>query len=658
MICPDSPDGGVRVIGDAELARFAAFPPRDYAETDAEDPAYLIYTSGTASKPKGVLHAQRVALGRAPMLDPWEGLTRNRHRAARGRDELDLYARRRPDGPVLRGALTAVLYNGPADARVWPRLIARFGATIFAAVPGVYRQMLRHEAFAREDLSGLRHGLTAGEALPPALAADFTEKTGKPLYEALGMSEISTYISTGPGVPYRAGSPGKPQPGRRVVILPIEGGETPLPAGESGLIAVHRSDPGLMLGYWRNPEAEAEVFRGEWFVGGDVAHLDADGYVWMHGRADDLMNAGGYRVSPAEVEAALCARAGRGRRSRGRARSARGRAGDLRLHRAGAGRATGRGRAQNPLRPASRQLQDPEKICVRRSPAAHPQRQGRPPPASGFHMTDLYAVIGNPISHSKSPLIHKGFAQATGQDLDYIAIEAPLGRFAETVDAWRGRGLRGLNITVPFKLDAFAYATRRDMAADEAGAVNCLSFDGEEAEGANYDGVGLVRDIEANLSTPIAGKAVLILGTGGATRGALGPILSRAPSRLTVAFRTPGKEKELHALFPEAETLDFLAYADLGRDAYDLILNATSATLSGEAPPVPQKIFARHSLAYDLAYGKGLTPFLRLAREAGVEKCVDGVGMLVEQAAEAFARWRGVRPETRAMIEAITVPLE
>ena len=272
-------------------------------------------------------------------------------------------------------------------------------------------------------------------------------------------------------------------------------------------------------------------------------------------------------------------------------------------------------------------------------------------------MTDLYAVIGNPISHSKSPLIHKSFAQATGQDLDYIAIEAPLGRFAETVDEWRGRGLRGLNVTVPFKLDAFAYATRRDAAADESGAVNCLSFDGEQAEGANYDGVGLVRDIEANLATPIAGQNVLILGTGGAARGALGPILARAPARLTVAFRTPGKEKELRALFPDAKTLDFLAYADLD-DAYDLILNATSATLSGEAPPVPQKVFARDALAYDLAYGKGLTPFLRLARVAGVEKCVDGVGMLVEQAAEAFARWRGVRPETKAMIESITVPLE
>jgi shikimate dehydrogenase len=272
-------------------------------------------------------------------------------------------------------------------------------------------------------------------------------------------------------------------------------------------------------------------------------------------------------------------------------------------------------------------------------------------------MTDLYAVIGHPISHSKSPLIHKGFAKVTGQDLDYIAIDGPPGHFAETVDAWRAKGLRGLNITVPFKLDACRYATQLDHAAREAGAVNCLTFDGDKAEGANYDGIGLARDIEANLATPIAGKKVLVLGTGGATRGALGPILARAPSRLTVAFRTPGKEQELRALFPQAEALDFAAYADLGDEAYDLVLNATSATLFGEAPPVPVKAFAPKGLAYDLTYGKGLTPFLRIAREAGVEKCVDGVGMLVEQAAEAFARWRGVRPETREMIERLTVPL-
>ena len=165
--------------------------------------------------------------------------------------------------------------------------------------------MLRQESCRTENFASLRHGLTAGEALAPSLREEFLLKVGKPLYEALGMSEISTYISSGPATPVRPGSPGKPQPGRRVVILPLDEGETPLPPGESGLIAVHRSDPGLMLGYWRNPDAEREVVRGEWFVGGDVADMDADGYVWLHGRRDDLMNAQGYRVSPAEVEATL-----------------------------------------------------------------------------------------------------------------------------------------------------------------------------------------------------------------------------------------------------------------------------------------------------------------------------------------------------------------
>jgi len=311
LICSETLQAasGVRVIGDAELARLAQHPPGDYADTGAEDPAYLIYTSGTASKPKGVLHAQRVALGRAPMFDAWEDFRETDVVLHAGAMNWTYTLGVGLMDPFRRGA-TAVLYNGPADPSVWPRLIARFGASVFAAVPGVYRQMLRAPDCARENFVRLRHGLVAGEALPPALAAAFVEKTGKPLYEALGMSEISTYISTGPNIPYRPGSPGKPQPGRRVVILPLSGGEAPLPAGESGLIAVHRSDPGLMLGYWRNPEAEAEVFRGEWFVGGDVAHVDADGYIWLHGRADDLMNAGGYRVSPAEVEAVLCAAPG------------------------------------------------------------------------------------------------------------------------------------------------------------------------------------------------------------------------------------------------------------------------------------------------------------------------------------------------------------
>ena len=305
VICPQGLAASLaHVIDAAEFEKLAAFPPCDFAATAPDDPAYLIYTSGTASRPKGVLHAQRVILGRAPMLDHWLGLTETDIMLHAGAMNWSYTLGVGLMDPFSRGA-AAVLYNGPAEASVWPRLIARFGATIFAAVPGVYRQFLREDSCAAEAFASLRHGLTAGEALPPALREKFVEKTGKPLYEALGMSEISTYISSGPGTPVRPGSPGRPQPGRRVVILPLEEGETPLPAGESGLIAVHRSDPGLMLGYWRNPEAEREVFRGEWFVGGDVAEMDADGYIWLHGRRDDLMNAQGYRVSPAEVEAVL-----------------------------------------------------------------------------------------------------------------------------------------------------------------------------------------------------------------------------------------------------------------------------------------------------------------------------------------------------------------
>jgi acyl-coenzyme A synthetase/AMP-(fatty) acid ligase len=295
---------GARVIDNAELSRLAAFDPLPYAATTRENPAYLIYTSGTASQPKGVLHAQRVILGRAPMLDHWLGLGESDVMLHAGAFNWTYTLGVGLMDPFSRGA-TAVLYNGPPDPGVWPRLIARHAATIFAAVPGVYRQMLREPSCTAESLASLRHGLTAGEALAPALRERFVERTGKPLYEALGMSEISTYISSGPTIPVRSGSPGQAQPGRRVAILPLEAGETPLPSGESGLIAVHRSDPGLMLRYWNRPEADAEVFRGQWFLSGDVAELDEDGYFWLHGRRDDLMNAQGYRVSPAEVEAVL-----------------------------------------------------------------------------------------------------------------------------------------------------------------------------------------------------------------------------------------------------------------------------------------------------------------------------------------------------------------
>jgi acyl-coenzyme A synthetase/AMP-(fatty) acid ligase len=238
------------------------------------------------------------------MLDHWLGLTESDVLLHAGAFNWTYTLGVGLMDPFSRGA-TALLYNGPPDPGVWPRLIARHGATIFAAVPGVYRQMLREPSCTAENLASLRHGLTAGEALAPALREKFIERTGKPLYEALGMSEISTYISSGPTIPVRPGSPGKAQPGRKIAILPLDEGVKPLPEEKSGLIAIHRSDPGLMLRYWNRPETESEFYRGEWFVGGDVAERDADGYFWLHGRRDDLMNAQGYRVSPAEVEAVL-----------------------------------------------------------------------------------------------------------------------------------------------------------------------------------------------------------------------------------------------------------------------------------------------------------------------------------------------------------------
>ncbi len=206
---------------------------------------------------------------------------------------------------VWANRATTIIYTGTKDPALWPGLIAAHGATMFAAVPGVYRQIMKYGDARRETLGHLRHGLVAGEAPPAGFFEEWHERTSLHLHEAIGMSEMSTFISTCPTVPRRPGTIGKPQPGRSVVILDTEGGTSPLPAGEHGLLAVHRTDPGLMLGYWNRPEEEQEVMRGDWFIGGDIASMDADGYVSHHGRANDIMKAGGYRVSPQEVEAVI-----------------------------------------------------------------------------------------------------------------------------------------------------------------------------------------------------------------------------------------------------------------------------------------------------------------------------------------------------------------
>ncbi len=272
-------------------------------------------------------------------------------------------------------------------------------------------------------------------------------------------------------------------------------------------------------------------------------------------------------------------------------------------------------------------------------------------------MTARYAVIGHPIQQSKSPLIHGMFAQATGQDIEYAAIEGPLGQFAAAVDAFRASGGRGMNVTAPFKLDAFAYATERSGRAQLAGAVNAMKFDGDRVLAENFDGVGLVRDVTHNLGCPLKGKRVLLLGAGGAVRGALLPFLAEQPAQLVIANRTAGTAEALAAQVAAHGPVTGCGYPALGAQSFDIVFNATSASLRGELPPVPATVFAPNSLAYELAYGKGLTPFLRLAQNAGVKRLADGVGMLAEQAAEAFEWWRGVRPDTRAVIDRLTVPL-
>jgi shikimate dehydrogenase len=272
-------------------------------------------------------------------------------------------------------------------------------------------------------------------------------------------------------------------------------------------------------------------------------------------------------------------------------------------------------------------------------------------------MTDRYAVIGHPIAHSKSPSIHGAFARATGQDLTYEAIEALPGGFAAAADAFRAGGGRGMNVTMPFKLDAFAYATELMGSARVAGAANALKFDGDHVLAHNFDGVGLLDDIERNLGYPVAGRRVLLMGAGGAARGVLPAILVRRPARVVVANRTVAKAIALAQPYASHAELAAGGYPDVGGEAFDIVINATSASLSGQLPAVPRTAFASDCLAYELVYGKGLTPFLRLAREQDAGRLADGVGMLVEQAAWAFHWWRGVRPGTGAVIDRLTVPL-
>ena len=263
-------------------------------------------------------------------------------------------------------------------------------------------------------------------------------------------------------------------------------------------------------------------------------------------------------------------------------------------------------------------------------------------------MTDRYAVFGHPIAHSKSPQIHAAFARQTGQDMAYEAILAPLDGFAHSVAAFVAAGGRGANVTVPFKEEAFKLAKHLSPRAKHAHAVNTLKFEAEGIIGDNTDGAGLIADLTRNLQRELAGKRILLLGAGGAARGVIEPLLDQQPAALVIANRTVSRAQELADLFGHG-------IVACGFDApavpFDVVINATAASLAGELPPLSPRVFTADTLAYDMMYG-GDTPFLGFARSLGAASA-DGLGMLVEQAAEAFYVWRGVRPDTAPVIAAL-----
>jgi shikimate dehydrogenase len=267
-------------------------------------------------------------------------------------------------------------------------------------------------------------------------------------------------------------------------------------------------------------------------------------------------------------------------------------------------------------------------------------------------MTVRYGVIGNPIHHSRSPLIHSAFAQQTGIDLDYTTILAPLDGFVPTVAEFRSEGGRGLNVTVPFKAEAFALCATRSERAQRAGAVNTLIFPADplssDIRGDNTDGVGLLRDLAFH-QIPLKGKNILLLGAGGASRGVLAPLLAEEPTQLLIANRGAATAEQLASDFQDLAgthtQLGACALDTIPSVPFDLIINATSASLSGARLPLPDALIGQKSTVYDMAYGREPTVFMQWGTALGAT-ALDGLGMLVEQAAESFTLWHGIRPET------------
>ncbi len=269
-------------------------------------------------------------------------------------------------------------------------------------------------------------------------------------------------------------------------------------------------------------------------------------------------------------------------------------------------------------------------------------------------MTDRYAVIGNPVAHSQSPRIHAKFAESTGEDIAYGSILAPPDAFVGSVLAFIAQGGKGLNVTVPFKEEAYLLATVRSPRAQSAQAVNTLMFRGPQIHGDNTDGWGLTRDLALNLAFSLKGRRVLLLGAGGAARGVLLPLLEEGPARLVIANRTGAKASQLLVTLPAAyaQTARAVSFEGLAGETFDLVINATSAGLTDALLPLPSGLFSTESLAYDMVYGRE-TAFMRQARADGAARVSDGLGMLVEQAAESFFLWRGVRPQTASVLAAL-----
>jgi shikimate dehydrogenase len=267
---------------------------------------------------------------------------------------------------------------------------------------------------------------------------------------------------------------------------------------------------------------------------------------------------------------------------------------------------------------------------------------------------DRYAVIGHPIAHSRSPWIHAQFAQQTGQQLVYTAIDAAPEDLTSCVREFFAQGGRGLNVTIPHKLKMLELIDSLSERARIAGAVNTIVRESDgRLRGDNTDGIGFVRDLTHNLQVSVAGRRVLLLGAGGAARGLLAPLLALEPAVVVIANRSPERARELASAFAGHGPLQGTGLAQLESQRFDLIVNATAASLHDELPPLPPAVLASAALCYDLVYARGGTRFTRWARECGVAQCVTGAGMLVEQAAESFLLWRGVRPDTAPVLAAL-----